>query len=78
MVSPRGIHSYTYDMDSPRFVMNAIDLLNSTGCLSFRLRMLVSIIALTRVMRGECYRCIRSHYIAFDCSPGPPIVLLPR
>ncbi|KAG6944833.1 hypothetical protein JG688_00016889 [Phytophthora aleatoria] len=39
---------------------------------------LVSIVALTRVMRGGRHRCIRSHCIAFDSSPGPPILLLPR
>ncbi|KAF1784372.1 hypothetical protein GQ600_26894 [Phytophthora cactorum] len=31
---------------------------------------LVSIVALTRVMRGGRHRCIRSHCIAFDSSPG--------
>ncbi|KAF1784294.1 hypothetical protein GQ600_16878 [Phytophthora cactorum] len=39
---------------------------------------LVSIVALTRVMRGGRHRCIRSYCIAFDSSPGPPILLLPR
>ncbi|KAG6947671.1 hypothetical protein JG688_00015440 [Phytophthora aleatoria] len=49
--------------------MNAIAQLNSAGCQSFRLRMLVSIVALTRVMRGGQHRCIRSHCIAFNWSP---------
>jgi hypothetical protein len=39
---------------------------------------LVSIVAITRVMRGGRHRCIRSHCMAFDCTPGPPILLLPR
>jgi hypothetical protein len=39
---------------------------------------LVTIGAMTRVMRGGCHRCIRSHCIAFDCTPGPPVTLLPR
>jgi hypothetical protein len=39
---------------------------------------LVTLAALTRVMRGGRHRCIRSHCIAFDCTPGPPILLLPR
>ncbi|KAF1779093.1 hypothetical protein GQ600_17510 [Phytophthora cactorum] len=68
--------------------MNAIAQLNSAGCQSFRLRMgphtvrfmtqLVSIVALTRVIRGGRHRCIRSYCIAFDSSPGPSILLLPR
>ncbi|KAG6945653.1 hypothetical protein JG687_00017152 [Phytophthora cactorum] len=29
-------------------------------------------------MRGGRHRCIRSHCIAFDCTPAPPILLLPR
>jgi hypothetical protein len=33
---------------------------------------------MTRVMRGGRHRCIRSHCVAFDCTPGPPITLLPR
>jgi hypothetical protein len=33
---------------------------------------LASILAVTRVMRGGRHRCIRSHCIAFDCTPGPP------
>lgn len=36
-----------------------------------------SVVAITRVMRGGMRRCIRSHCIAFDCTPGPPILLLP-
>ncbi|KAG6960177.1 hypothetical protein JG687_00008372 [Phytophthora cactorum] len=39
---------------------------------------LVSIVALNRVMRGGRHRCIISYCIAFDSSPGPPILLLPR
>jgi hypothetical protein len=39
---------------------------------------LVSIPAMTRVMRGGQHRCIRSHCIAFDCAPAPPVALLPR
>ncbi|OWY98326.1 hypothetical protein PHMEG_00030934 [Phytophthora megakarya] len=39
---------------------------------------LAHITALTRVMRGGRHRCIRSHCIAFDCKPGPPVCLLPR
>ncbi|KAG1684317.1 hypothetical protein DVH05_028637 [Phytophthora capsici] len=39
---------------------------------------LVSMAAITRVMRGGLHRCIRSHCLAFDCTPGPPITLLPR
>ncbi|GMF25955.1 unnamed protein product [Phytophthora lilii] len=39
---------------------------------------LASIGAMTRVMRGGRHRCIRSHCVAFDCTPGPPITLLPR
>jgi len=37
----------------------------------------VSISAMTRVMRGSRHRCIRSHCVAFDCTPGPPVSLLP-
>jgi hypothetical protein len=29
-------------------------------------------------LRGGRHRCIRSHCIAFDCTPAPPILLLPR
>jgi hypothetical protein len=29
-------------------------------------------------MRGGRHRSIRSHCIAFDCTPGPPILFLPR
>jgi hypothetical protein len=39
---------------------------------------LASFGAITRVMRGGRHRCIRSHCVAFDCSPGPPVTLLPR
>jgi hypothetical protein len=39
---------------------------------------LVSIAAMTRVMRSGIHRCSRSHSIVFDCNPGPPISLLPR
>jgi hypothetical protein len=39
---------------------------------------LASIMAMTCVMRGGRHRCIRSHCIAFDCTPGPPASLLPR
>ncbi|KAF1782178.1 hypothetical protein GQ600_27192 [Phytophthora cactorum] len=38
---------------------------------------LVSIVALTRVMRGGRHRCIRSHCIAFDFLRAT-ILLLPR
>jgi hypothetical protein len=39
---------------------------------------LTSMSAITRVMRGGRHRCIRSHCLAFDCTPGAPISLLPR
>jgi hypothetical protein len=39
---------------------------------------LVSVIGLTRVMRGGSHRSIRSHCMAFDATPGPPATLLPR
>ncbi|OWZ07530.1 hypothetical protein PHMEG_00020066 [Phytophthora megakarya] len=39
---------------------------------------LVSVVALTRVMRGGTHRSIRSHCMAFDATPGPPALLLPR
>ncbi|KAG6954628.1 hypothetical protein JG687_00011702 [Phytophthora cactorum] len=29
-------------------------------------------------MRGGRHRCIRWHCLAFDCTPGPPLLLLPR
>ncbi|RLN92727.1 hypothetical protein BBJ28_00020432 [Nothophytophthora sp. Chile5] len=38
---------------------------------------LVSVIAVTRVMRGGAHRAIRSHCLTFDATPGPPAVLLP-
>ncbi|ETL31819.1 hypothetical protein L916_15460, partial [Phytophthora nicotianae] len=38
---------------------------------------LTNVVAMTRVMRGGHHRCIRSHCIAFDCTPGPPVTLLP-
>lgn len=38
---------------------------------------LVSVIAITRVMRGGAHRAIRSHCLAFDATPGPPAMLLP-
>jgi hypothetical protein len=37
----------------------------------------VSIVAVTRVMRGGVHRSIRSHCLAFDCTPGPAATLLP-
>ncbi|KAG6971399.1 hypothetical protein JG687_00002082 [Phytophthora cactorum] len=33
---------------------------------------------MTRVMQGGRHRCISSHCIAFDCTPGPPVTRLPR
>jgi len=33
---------------------------------------LVSVVAVTRVMRGGAHRAIRSHCLAFDATPGPP------
>jgi hypothetical protein len=42
------------------------------------LTQLVNISTMTRVMRGGRHRCIRSHYVAFDCTPAPPVTLLPR
>jgi hypothetical protein len=39
---------------------------------------LVTLAAITCVMRGGRHRCIRYHCIAFDCTPGSPILLLPR
>jgi len=39
---------------------------------------LTSMSAITRVMRGGQHRCIRSHCLAFDCTPGAPISMLPR
>jgi hypothetical protein len=38
---------------------------------------IVSIIAVTRVMRGGAHRAIRSHCLAFDSTPGPAIAFLP-
>ncbi|KAF1778684.1 hypothetical protein GQ600_3277 [Phytophthora cactorum] len=38
---------------------------------------LASIGAMARVMRGGRHH-IRSHCVAFDCTPGPPVSLLPR
>ncbi|ETM52024.1 hypothetical protein L914_04242 [Phytophthora nicotianae] len=37
----------------------------------------VSVVAVTRVMRGGAHRSIRSHCLAFDAIPGPPATLLP-
>jgi hypothetical protein len=37
----------------------------------------VSVVAVTRVMRGGAHRAIRSHCLAFDATPGPPATLLP-
>ncbi|KAE9015886.1 hypothetical protein PR001_g14787 [Phytophthora rubi] len=37
----------------------------------------VSVVAVTRVMRGSAHRSIRSHCLAFDCTPGPAATLLP-
>ncbi|ETP31268.1 hypothetical protein F442_19850 [Phytophthora nicotianae P10297] len=37
----------------------------------------VSIIAVTRVMRGGAHRAVRSHCLAFDSTPGPAATLLP-
>ncbi|KAF1778538.1 hypothetical protein GQ600_18500 [Phytophthora cactorum] len=39
---------------------------------------LSTVAATTRVMRRGRHRCIRSHCLAFDCTPGPPLLLLPR
>ncbi|KAG6960300.1 hypothetical protein JG687_00008296 [Phytophthora cactorum] len=39
---------------------------------------LASIGAMTRVMWGGRHRCIRSHCMAFDSTPGPPMSILPR
>lgn len=38
---------------------------------------IVSVVALTRVMRGGVHRSIRSHCMAFDATTGPPDTLLP-
>ncbi|KAE9052495.1 hypothetical protein PR003_g571 [Phytophthora rubi] len=37
----------------------------------------VSVVAVTRVMRGGPHRSIRSHCLAFDCTPGPTATLQP-
>lgn len=37
----------------------------------------VSIVSVTRVMRGGAHRAIRSHCLVFDATPGPPATLLP-
>ncbi|KAE8910958.1 hypothetical protein PF003_g5731 [Phytophthora fragariae] len=37
----------------------------------------VSVVAVTRVMRGGAHRSIRSHCLAFDCTPGPTTTLQP-
>ncbi|KAE9041207.1 hypothetical protein PR001_g6712 [Phytophthora rubi] len=37
----------------------------------------VSVVAVTRVMRGGAHRFIRSHCLAFDCAPAPAATLLP-
>jgi hypothetical protein len=37
----------------------------------------VSVVAVTRVMRGGSHRAIRSHCLAFDATPGPAATLLP-
>lgn len=37
----------------------------------------VSVVAVTRVMRGGAQRSIRSHCLAFDATPGPAATLLP-
>ncbi|KAE9078382.1 hypothetical protein PF010_g23147 [Phytophthora fragariae] len=37
----------------------------------------VSVVAVTRVMRGGAYRFIRSHCLAFDFAPAPAATLLP-
>ncbi|OWZ02958.1 hypothetical protein PHMEG_00025393, partial [Phytophthora megakarya] len=42
------------------------------------LTQLVSVVAFTRVMRGGKHRCIRSHCMAFDATPCPPVCMLPR
>lgn len=36
----------------------------------------VSVVAITRVMRGGAHCSIRSHCLAFDATPGPPATLL--
>jgi hypothetical protein len=36
---------------------------------------LCSVGAMTRVMPGGRHRCIRSHCVAFDCTPGPPVTV---
>jgi hypothetical protein len=38
---------------------------------------LATICSMTRVMRGGRHRCIRSHCVGFDATPGPPVSLLP-
>ncbi|ETP52798.1 hypothetical protein F442_02241 [Phytophthora nicotianae P10297] len=38
---------------------------------------MVSLVAVTRVMRGRSHRSIRSHCLVFDATPGPPATLLP-
>ncbi|KAG1709675.1 hypothetical protein DVH05_028649 [Phytophthora capsici] len=38
---------------------------------------LVSVVAVTRAMRGGAHRAIRSHCLTFDATPGPPAMLLP-
>ncbi|ETN22853.1 hypothetical protein PPTG_02630 [Phytophthora nicotianae INRA-310] len=38
---------------------------------------LVSVMAVTRVMRGGAHRAIRSHCLTFDATPGPQAMLLP-
>ncbi|ETI34165.1 hypothetical protein F443_19275 [Phytophthora nicotianae P1569] len=39
---------------------------------------LATVCSMTRVMRGGRHRCIRSHCVVFDSTPGPPVTLLPR
>ncbi|RLN89653.1 hypothetical protein BBJ28_00021477, partial [Nothophytophthora sp. Chile5] len=38
---------------------------------------LISVVAVTRVMRGGAHRAIRSHCLTFDATPGPAATLLP-
>ncbi|KUF95473.1 cation-transporting ATPase 13A4 [Phytophthora nicotianae] len=59
------------------YIGNLDNNLSNSTIVERMMTQLVTVVALTRVMRGGAHRSLRSHCMAFDATPGPPATLLP-
>ncbi|KAG6958779.1 hypothetical protein JG688_00010361 [Phytophthora aleatoria] len=75
LVSPHGIMMYKDEDVSQQCLPQHLSGLTIPERL---MTQLTSVTAMTRAMREGRHQCIRSHCIAFDCTPGPPVSLFPR